>query len=240
MSLDVSGGKPSCAVVVWASVLLLFGFQGASFGESRQFAPSLQTTYYFDSRDYNTLNIQSSLDLPFGFDLWGFTDIHGNQNDPDKRFAPKRSFMEYRLRRELDPDWVLGIKGLGFEVEYNGFNGDATTALRYGLLYKHSLPFPFDKTSWLQWRYHPVETFERGQQASVIFRLGFTPRLFMSGFADYNFDLAGKPQWVLEPQLNYVLSKALDFVVEFRYNGFEADNSKLEGFGVAPGLKFKF
>lgn len=202
--------------------------------------PDLQTTYYFDSRDYNTLNVQSSVDLPLGFDLWGFTDIHGNQNDADKRFAFKRSFMEYRLRRDFDPDGMFGIKGLGFEIEYNGFNGTDTTALRYGLIFKHGLPLPFDGTSWLQWRYHPVETFERGQQASVIYRLGFTPKLYISGFADYNFDLAGKPQWVLEPQLNYVLNKWVDLVVELRYNGFEAANSKLQGFGVAPGLKFKF
>ena len=86
--------------------------------------------------------------------------------------------MEYRLRREFDPEWVFGIEGLGFEVEYNGFNGKDTTALRYGLLYKHSLSGFFDKTSWLQWRYHPVESFERGQQASIIYRMGFS--LFFS------------------------------------------------------------
>jgi len=149
--------------------------------------------------------------------------------------------MEYRLRREFDPEWVFGIEGLGFEVEYNGFNGKDTTALRYGLLYKHSLSVFFDKTSWLQWRYHPVESFERGQQASIIYRMGFSLFFFISSFADYNnFDLDGQPKWVVEPQLNFVVNNMLDIVLEVRYNGYEADNTKLKGFGIATGLKVKF
>ncbi|QPJ66685.1 MAG: hypothetical protein G3M78_15260 [Candidatus Nitrohelix vancouverensis] len=180
------------------------------------------------------------MDLPLGFDFWGFTDIHGNQNDPDRRFVPERSFMEYRLRRDFNPEWVFGIEGLGFELEYNGFDGKETTALRYGILYKHSLSFLFDDASWLQWRYHPLETFEEGQQASVIFRMGIAPGFYLSGFVDYNFDLDGKPAWVAEPQINYELNELVDVVMEIRYNGFEARNSQLKGFGLAPGFKFKF
>jgi hypothetical protein len=32
----------------------------------------------------------------------------------------------------------------------------------------------------------------------------------------------------------------LDIVLEVRYNGYEAENAKLKGFGIAPGLKVKF
>jgi hypothetical protein len=32
----------------------------------------------------------------------------------------------------------------------------------------------------------------------------------------------------------------LDIVLEVRYNGYEADNTKLKGFGIATGLKVKF
>ena len=92
----------------------------------------------------------------------------------------------------------------------------------------------------MQWRYHLIETFDRGQQASVIFRLGFSPEFFISGFANYNFDLAGKPQWVLEPQLNFTIHDIFDVVMEIRYNGFEAGNSRLNGFGIAPGIKMKY
>jgi len=92
----------------------------------------------------------------------------------------------------------------------------------------------------LQWRYHPVESFERGQQASIIYRMGFSLFFFISSFADYNFDLDGQPKWVVEPQLNFVVNNMLDIVLEVRYNGYEADNTKLKGFGIATGLKVKF
>lgn len=202
--------------------------------------PKIEATYYFDSRGYNTLNIQNAVSLPCGFDFWGFTDIHGNQHDAENRHVFKRSFMEQRLRREFGPDWVPWLKGLGVEAEYNGFNGTETTALRYGVTYRHPLPAFFEKNSWLQWRYHPIETFARGQQASVIYRVGLGRGFFITGFADYNFDLSTKPRWNLEPQLNYTLNPFIDIAIELRYNAFEEAAPKLDGFGIAPGAKMKF
>ena len=230
------------ANIVLASLLVSACLFKSAFAETEKplWVPKVQTTYYFGSRDYNSLTIQSSVDLPLSFNFWGFTDIRGNQNEPDKRFVFKRSFMEYRLRRKLDPEWVLGIKGFGVDVEYNGRNGKDTTVLRYGLTYRHSLAMLFDKTSWMRWRYLPIETFERGQQTSIAYRLGFTSHLFLTGFSDYNFDRAGKPKWVAESQLNYLVNNDLDIVLEFRYNGFEEDIPRLKGFGVAPGIKLKF
>jgi len=90
-------------------------------------------------------------------------------------------------------EWAFGIRGLGFDVEYNGRNGKDTTILRYGVTYHHSLAMLFDKMSWMRWRYLPIETFERGQQTSIAYRLGFTSRLFLIGFSDYNFDRDGNP-----------------------------------------------
>ena len=230
------------ATIILASLLVSACLLESAFAETEKdlWVPKVQTTYYFDSRDYNSLTIKSSVDLALGFNFWGFTDIRGNQNDPDKRFVFKRSFMEYRLRRKFDPEWVLGIRGLGFDVEYNGRNGKDTTILRYGLTYHHSLAMLFDTTSWMRWRYLPIETFERGQQTSIAYRLGFTSRLFLTGFSDYNFDRDGKPKWVAESQLNFLVNNDLDIVLEFRYNGFEEDIPRLKGFGVAPGIKLKF
>ena len=118
--------------IVLASLLVSACLLESAFAETEKdlWVPKVQTTYYFDSRDYNSLTIKSSVDLALGFNFWGFTDIRGNQNDPDKRFVFKRSFMEYRLRRKFNPEWVLGIRGLGFDVEYNGRNGKDTTILR--------------------------------------------------------------------------------------------------------------
>ena len=98
----------------------------------------------------------------------------------------------------------------------------------------------FDKTSWMRWRYLPIETFERGQQTSIAYHLGFTSCLFLTGFSDYNFDRDGKSKWVAESQLNFLVNNDLDVVLEFRYNGFEQGIPRLKGFGVAPGIKLKF
>ena len=99
------------ATIVLASLLVSACLLESAFAETEKhlWVPKVQTTYYFDSRDYNSLTIKSSVDLALGFNFWGFTDIRGNQNDPDKRFVFKRSFMEYRLRRKFNPEWVLGI-----------------------------------------------------------------------------------------------------------------------------------
>ena len=41
---------------------------------------SVGATYYFDSRDYKTLNLLTSVpDLPGKFRLWGFVDLHGQK-----------------------------------------------------------------------------------------------------------------------------------------------------------------
>ena len=92
----------------------------------------------------------------------------------------------------------------------------------------------------MRWRYLPIEVFDRGQQISIAYRLGFTPRVFLTGFNDYNFDRDGKPKWIAESQLNFLVNDKMDLVLEFRYNGIEDDISSLQGFGVAPGIKFKF
>lgn len=53
----------------------------------------LDVSYYFDNREYNTLNIQTSTDkLPLGIFLWGFIDIHSDQNKNSDRFDLTRYF----------------------------------------------------------------------------------------------------------------------------------------------------
>ena len=145
-------------------------------------------TYLFDHREYNTLTISGGFkNLPLGFNAWGFIDIHSDQNNESNRFDFTRYFLEYRLRRTLDPEWVFGVKGLGLEVEYNDSNGANNNLLRFGVNYKHDITLIAGQKSWLQWRYFPIQTNQYARsQASVAYRFGLTERLYISGFADFN------------------------------------------------------
>ncbi len=199
-------------------------------------------TYLFDHREYNSLTVSGGFkNLPLGFNAWGFVDIHSDQNNESNRFDFTRYFLEYRLRRTLDPEWVMGVKGLGLELEYNDANGANNNLLRFGVNFKHDLPLIAGQKSWLQWRYFPIQTNQYARsQASVVYRLGLTKRLYISGFADFNIDEKGKNRWVAEPQLNYEIIDNLNFVLEGRINEYEAANAKLSGAGVALGLKVLF
>ena len=201
----------------------------------------IEFSYYFDSRDYNTVNILTLFpNLPFDLNIFGFVDFHGNQNQPENRYDLTQYFMEYRLGRPLFPKSSGWIKGLGIEAEHNDFNGQRNHVSRFGFTYKHKFKLFNNKKSWLQWRYHPYETDGSGSQASLIYFIGLTDDLFINGFADINFIEDGEDRWLLEPQLNYVLTDLIDAAIEFRYNEFEDANLKLDGVGVALGLKFKF
>jgi hypothetical protein len=201
----------------------------------------IEVSYYFDSRDYNTFNILTLFpDLPLDLKIFGFVDFHGDQNQSDNRFDLTRYFMEYRLGRPLLPKSSGWIKGLGIEAEYNDFNGQRNHVSRFGATYRHKLPLFGNSKSWLQWRYHPYETDGAGSQASVIYFISLTEDLFINGFADINFIENGRDRWLLEPQLNYKLTDLIDAAIEFRYNEFEDGNPKLDGVGVAVGLKLKF
>jgi hypothetical protein len=198
-------------------------------------------TYYFDSRQYNTLNILTSVpDFPADFKIWGFADLSGKQKSGNDRFDLTRYFLEYRLSRPLFLNSDSAIKGLGFEAEFNDSNGPDNDVLRLGLTFKHPFPLLSKTTSWLQWRYHPYETDGTGSQVSVIFFLTLSERIYISGFADLNLENGGDDRWVIEPQVNIVVNDLLDVVVETRYNEIEDANKALNGFGVATGIKFKF
>ena len=198
-------------------------------------------TFYFDTRNYTTLNIESGLStLPGGLNFWGFVDLLGNQESGNDRFDVDRYFLEYRLSKSLFSGNHSVLKDIRFEVEHNDSNGPDNDVLRLGLTYKHFLPFLPDSKSWLQWRYHPYETDGSGSQLSVIYYLKFTERIYINGFADLNLQNGSDDRWVAEPQINFVLNKIFDLVLETRYNGFEDTNKSLDGFGIAGGLKIKF
>ena len=205
--------------------------------EIKPWKTTAKATYYLDTREYNTLNLLSSTtELPFGFTVWGFVDLHSDQKNASERFDLTRYFIEYRLQRSLNPGWVRGFSGLGIEAEYNEFAGSGNEVVRFGLTYQHGFPLMSDYKGFLRWRVHPYETDGSGKQVSVIYVLPLVDWLSVTGFADLNLQKSGPDRWIAEPQLNAKLNDRFHLVAEYRFNGFEDNTLTLDGSGLALGL----
>ena len=198
-------------------------------------------TYYFDSRDFNSINVITSVtNLPWRLSIWGFTDFYSKRGKERERFDMTRYFMEYRLSHSINPRWLGGFEGLGLQAEYNDSNGSDNALARFGLTYKHGLPILPNYKGWLQWRAFFYETDGTGTQLSLGYNLPIMERISITGFADWNINVDGDDRWVIEPQLNFMITNYLDAVLEFRYSGFEDAKKNFRGTGVAAGLKLKF
>lgn len=196
-------------------------------------------SYYFDSRDFNTMNLLvNSTGLPWGFNVFGFTDLHGTEGQPSNRFDLSRFYHEYRLRRPLNPEWVW-VKGFDVELEYNDANGPNNSLLRAGVGYQHVVPFFVQPKSWLQWRILPWRSDGLGWQFSVTHFIVLADRIKLIGFSDYNIMDNGPNRWVTESELSLTIMDTVDLVVEGRYNGFEEANPSLKGVGVAGGVRIR-
>ncbi len=199
---------------------------------------SASMSYYWDDRDFTTLNLlTSTTGLPYDFSIWGFIDLHGAHESSSTDLS--RYFIEYRLNRKIDAEWIGGMDGLGFQAEFNDATGPENNLFRFGLTYRHSLPEILGRKGWLQWRGFPYETDGSGQQASLIYFLPLHERAWISGFADINFRQSQKDAWVIEPQLTYKLDDRFSLLLEYRYNEIEK-GLNLDGEGVAFGLEVSF
>jgi hypothetical protein len=72
--------------------------------------------------------------LPWGLNLWGFTDFNGTQGTRDDHFELTQFFTEYRLRKPLPK--LYKVEGLGVELEYNEASGADNGLLRVGLTFQ--------------------------------------------------------------------------------------------------------
>ena len=213
--------------------------KGKGIVKSSSHKTSASMAYYWDNREFTTLNLlTSTTGLPYDFSIWGFIDLHGSHKSSSTDLS--RYFIEYRLNRKIDRDWVGGLDGLGFQTEFNDSESLSNNLLRFGLTYRHSLPEFLGQKGWLQWRGFPYETDGSGQQASLIYFLPLHERVWISGFADINFRESLKDVWVIEPQLTFRFTDRFSFLVEYRYNGFEDKLSSVQGEGVALGIEVTF
>jgi hypothetical protein len=232
-----SGFKNQTLIFVIVCLSLFLSGQNVFAKDLDRDFSELYVSYYLDNREYNTINIQTSTSkLPLDIFFWGFIDINSDQNNNKDRFDLTRYFFEYRFSRPVG----FGIDGLSWEAEYNDSNGSDNSVARFGVTYRHILPFMGGSKSWLQWRVHPYETDGNGAQVSLIYRFWLVKGIYISGFVDYNIEKDLPDRWVTEPQLNFVLNKTFDLVVEGRINQFENTSSTLDGYGVALGVKVKF
>mgnify|MGYP001818132791 FL=1 len=195
--------------------------------------------YYLDSRDYNTLSVNTSARLPWDFKLWGFTDFNGDQNN-GSRYELQRFFMEYRLLHEIPEEWIFGLKGIGLLTEFNNLNGSDNDLFRFGPYISRKINLPWGEVANLQLRIYPYQTENDNRQLSLSYLIPFSEKWSLSGFADINVIDGGSDRWVIEPQLNYKLNESMNLLLEYRYNGFESANPDLKGSGVALGMSIKF
>ena len=216
---------------------ILVSLACSGHAEKKSFNNSI--AYYFDSRDYNTLAVNTAANLPLDFKLWGFTDFNGNQNE-GSRYDLERFFMEYRLLHEIPEEWIFGWKGVGVLAEFNNFNGSDNDLFRFGPYVSRKMDLPWGRVAKFQLRIYPYETESDNQQLSLSYFIPFSEKLSLSGFADINFIDGGSDRWVIEPQLNYKLNDRMDILLEYRYNGFEDSNPDLKGSGLALGMSIKF
>jgi len=198
-------------------------------------------SYYFDSRDFNSLTLLTrTTNLPSGFNIFGFIDLLGEQKNADQRFDLTRYFIEYRLRRNIDPEWIFGLKGVGLEAEYNDATGKDNSVMRFGVNYTHKIPSFANRQGWWEWRFLPIETDGTGSQIGASWFIPILDWIYISGFADLNLNDDADDIWIIEPQLNFKITETFDFVIEGRYNEIEDSIPEKDGLGVAVGLKVKF
>ena len=208
-------------------------------------APSVIAQYVFDERDFNSLAVYvSTARFPFGFTVWGFTELNGAQEDSANRFDLTRAFSEYRFSHAGLGN-LLNISGLIAQIEYTDIGPQAGELLRFGIAYRHKLNIPSagglgGLTGWLQWRVHPVETDRDGGQASLIYFIPLHKNAHINGWLDINYSKEGSPKWVFGPFLNLKITDRSWFVLRYRFNGFEEASPDLDGTGFAIGIRVDF
>ena len=199
-----------------------------------------QIEYDFDSRGFNVLNFMGSTPLPYGFTLFGFIDIEGDDLVTAQREDLSRFFLEIDLKKSL---WERG----GVLVEYNDLQGAGNEIGRLGLYHQTDWKFLSPTCgllagkSKLGFKFFPLETDRQGGQFSFYWNKNFDHllggRLSAGGFFDLNYDVGptGRTVIVTEHQIRYRVVEGLHVITEFRWNQFLPDD-----FGIAPGVQYRF
>jgi len=193
--------------------------------------------YQFDTRGFNTINFTGGAELPYGWSIWGFTDIETADSSDGSRTDAQKFFTEIDLKKEL-------YKGFGVVLEYNDGEARHNSIGRLGANYIARWDWLKKMDLNLAFKAFPIETDGHGWQGSFCWEKKF-PKIFdgrfsMGGFFDINFDSGpsdNETNIVHETQFRYKLTENLEALVEFRFNGYKVASQE-QGLGI--GMKYKF
>jgi hypothetical protein len=191
--------------------------------------------YQFDTRGFNVLNFTGFSLLPYGFSVWGFTDIEGTKNSNEREDDFATHFTEIDLK---SPTW----NDIGVVAELNSTTGDNNDVGRFGLAYVTKLDLFEEIDLLLIFKGFPVETDGDGGQIvfawNAKFHKLFDDRLSIGGFTDTNFrsgnDLS--THIVSETQFRFRLINGFHLLLEAKFNDFLP--SEKTGLGI--GIQYHF
>ena len=184
--------------------------------ESRTYGRTwLMLMYQWDTREFNTLNIEGSAPLPLGFNVWGFVDFMTPLEDANANEDVSDFFYEIDLKRKVLWDW-------GVMLEVNEQDGTDNTVGRAGVFWEPKFQFLDDIKLWFQLKAFPYETDHNGGQVALAWNKRFPEflegRFSMGGFFDVNLDSGpddDATNIVSETQVRFRLIEGLHFVTEF-------------------------
>ena len=193
--------------------------------------------YQWDTREFNTLNVEGSAPLPLGFNVWGFVDFMTPMNDAHKNEDIADFFYEIDLKRKVV--WDCGVI-----LEANDQQGLENAVGRAGVFWEPKSKFLEDTHLWFLLKAFPYETDHEGGQVAIAWDKRFSDflegRFSMGGFFDVNINSGADDDGtniVSETEFRLRLIEGLHFVTELRYNGLlDADDD----FGIGFGLKYNF
>jgi|GEM_PF-3137108 len=203
----------------------------------------LDLNYYYDTREFTTLTVNTFLVLPLGFSYFGFVDFD-NKPDHSETVDTNQAYSELNLQWgdygsfpiELHTQWALGTSPF------------VTDRFRAGLRF-HAPPATFGKALadfglMLHLTYFPFvqrlnfEGQEAGWESQIAVAYKWTPfaealdrRIYVSGWTDFDLFLDKKHEILSEHQIGLRLFGGLHAVAELRHFSFEEPPTGV-GFGA--------
>lgn len=203
--------------------------------------------YYWDTRAFNVLTINSGAKLPYDFEYFQLLNMFGDFGNASDRENWTGFFTEINLRRPIAKDCHY-LKSLDWTVQWADGSGPREV-LRLGIRNRfHDMPGPIGNffRDFLKLEYsidfHIIEDDGSGWQIEHVFRREFLDGLiYIAGFADHNINgFADSSSWVVEPQLGLKLLKNFYAVAEYRFSSFAPHEFKSGwGFGLEYVVRFK-
>jgi hypothetical protein len=207
----------------------------------------LDFNYYWDTREFNVLTINSGAKLPHDFEFFQLLNLFGEFGNASDRENWTGFFTELNLRRPIAKESDL-LKHLDWTVQWADGSGPREV-LRLGVRWRfQDTPGPIGEffRDVLKLKYsidfHVIEDDGSGWQIEHVFQREFFGGLiYAAGFADHNINgFDDSSDWVVEPQVGLKLAKNFYAIAEYRYSSFAPNEFKSGwGFGLQYVVRFE-